>query len=170
MKSLLLAEFRPKQLKAYRVPENLKAEVNSQINTLLNRGFIKPSKSPMASPVVCVCKGKDGKGGVRLAVNCQYLNKYTVPDVLPLPDVSQVIQKVGAYRYISLFDATSGYHQCPIRPQDQWLSAFVCDDGLYEWTSVLFGMRSSGCTFVRAVKEIIEPVKKLQKLMSTTWL
>jgi len=124
----------------------------------------------MASSVVCVLKGKDGKGGVRLAVNCQYLNKYTVPDVLPLPDVSQVIQKVGAYRYISLFDATSGYHQCPIRPQDQWLSAFVCDDGLYEWTSVLFGMRSSGCTFVRAVKEIIEPVKKLQKLMSTTWL
>jgi len=119
MKSLLLAEFRPKQLKAYRVPENLKAEVNSQINTLLNRGFIKLSKSPMASPVVCALKGKDGMGGVRLAVNYQYLNKYTVPDVLPLPDISQVIRKVGAYRYISPVDATSGYHQCPIRPQDQ---------------------------------------------------
>ena len=153
-------EFRLKRLKAYRVPKNLKAEVNSQINTLLSRGFIKPSKSPMPSPVVCVLKGKDGKGGVRLAVNYQYLNKYTVPDVLPLPDIAQVIQKVGAYRYISLFDATSGYHQCSIRPQDQWLSAFVCDDGLYEWTRIPFRMRSSGSTFVRAVKEIIEPVKE----------
>ena len=154
------AEFRPKRLKAYRVPENLKSEVRSQIATLLSRGFIRPSKSPMASPIVCVLKGKDGKGGVRLTVNYQYLNKYTVPDVLPLPDISQIIQKVGAARYISLFDATSGYHQCPIRQQDQWLSAFVCDDNLYEWTRVPFGIRSSGCTFIRAVKEIIEPIKE----------
>lgn len=56
--------------------------------------------------------------------------------------------------------AASGYHQCPKRAQDQWLSAFVCNDGLYEWTRVPFEMRSSGCTFVRAVREIIEPIKE----------
>jgi hypothetical protein len=60
----------------------------------------------MASPVVCVVKGEDKKGGVSLTVNHQYLNRSTVPDVLPLPERSQILQKVGSARYISLFDAT----------------------------------------------------------------
>jgi hypothetical protein len=152
-------DFKPKRLKAYRVPENLKGEVNRQIQQLLELGFIKPSKSPMASPVVCVLKGKEGKDGVRLAINYQYVNRYTTPDVLPLTDISEVIQKVGKARYISTFDAKSGYWQCPVREDQQWLTAFVCDTGLYEWTRCPFGMRSSGCTFIRAVKQIIEPLR-----------
>jgi hypothetical protein len=169
----LTADFRPKRLKECRVSEGLKEEVRSQIDSLLKRGLIRPSKSPMASPFVCVLKGKDGKGGVRLTVNYQYLNKSTVPDVslLPLPEISQVLQKVGSARYISLFDATSGYHQCPIREQDQLLSAF--DDGLYEWTRVAFGMRSNGCTFVRALTKSLEPIRDFtydMAVYSNAWL
>ena len=32
-------------------------------------GIIKPSKSEMGSPIVCVLKGKDGKDGVRIATD-----------------------------------------------------------------------------------------------------
>ena len=59
----------------------------------------------------------------------------------------------------SVYDARSGYHQCPVRKEDQWLTAFVCGSQLYEWTRCPFGMRSSGCTFVRAIKQIIDPLK-----------
>jgi hypothetical protein len=52
-------DFRPKRLKAYRVPENLKPQVDRQIAELLRLGFIEPSTSPMASPIVCVLKGKN---------------------------------------------------------------------------------------------------------------
>ena len=45
-------------LRAYRVPENLKPMVEAQINELLKLGIIKPSKSEMGSPIVCVLKGK----------------------------------------------------------------------------------------------------------------
>jgi hypothetical protein len=153
------SDFKPKRLKAYRVPENLKGAVEEQIQELLRLGFIKPSKSPMASPVVCVLKGKDGKDGVRLAINYQYVNKHTTPDVLPMSDISEVIQRVGKARYITCCDAKSGYWQCPVREDHQWLTAFVCDSGLYEFTRCPFGMRSSGCTFVRAIKQVIEPLK-----------
>ena len=62
----LTPDFKPKRLRAYRVPELLKREVARQIQELLDLGFIQPSISPMASPIVCVLKGKDGKNGVRL--------------------------------------------------------------------------------------------------------
>jgi hypothetical protein len=153
------ADFQPKRLRAYRVPEKLKPEVDRQIAELLERGFIKPSKSPMASPLVCVLKGKDGKDGVRLAIDYRYLNKYTVSDAFPFPDVGEVIQKIGNSNFVSCFDASSGYYQTKIKESDQWKSAFVCDAGLFEWTRTAFGMKSSGNTFVRAVRSIIQPIK-----------
>jgi hypothetical protein len=157
----LMPGFRPKRLKEYRIPDSLQPEVDRQIAELLRLGFIRLSNSPMASPVVCVLKGKPGDEcrPVRITVNYQYVNKFTVPDVIPLPDVGHIIQKMGRARYISVYDARSGYHQCPVRKEDQWLTAFVCGSQLYEWTRCPFGMRSSGCTFVRAIQQIIEPLR-----------
>ena len=105
----LKPDFKPRQFKAYKVPELLKPEVRRQLSELLELGFIKPSRSLMASPIVCVLKGKSISDGVRLAIDYRYLNKYTVSFPFPISDVSEVIQKVGNASFISLFDATSGY-------------------------------------------------------------
>jgi len=67
-------DFRPKRLRAYRVPENLKPDVRKEIQQMLDLGIIKPSKSEMASPIVCVFKGKAGQDGVNIAVDYRYLN------------------------------------------------------------------------------------------------
>jgi hypothetical protein len=53
-----MSGFRPKRLKEYPVPDSLQPEVDRQIAELLRLGFIRLSNSPMASPVVCVLKGK----------------------------------------------------------------------------------------------------------------
>ena len=60
-------------MREYRIPEIMKPEVQRQIDELARDGFIVPSSSPMASPLVCVLKGKDGKGGIRLAVDYKYV-------------------------------------------------------------------------------------------------
>ena len=52
----LVPGFKPKSLHAYRVPERLKPEVDRQIQEMLDNGIIRPSHSPMASPLVCVLK------------------------------------------------------------------------------------------------------------------
>jgi len=63
------ADFKPKRLRAYRVPENWKPMVEAQINELLKLGIRKPSKSEMGSPIICVLKGKDNKDGIIIAVD-----------------------------------------------------------------------------------------------------
>ena len=73
--------------------------------------------------------------------------------------MSEAIQKVGIATFISLFDATSGYWQTPIRRSDRWLTAFIGDEGLFEWTRTPFGMKSSGDTFVAAMKQILTPLQ-----------
>ena len=152
-------DFQPKRLRAYRVPENLKPKVKEQIQELLKFGIIKPSKSEMGSPIVCVLKGKDGKDGVRIAVDYRYLNKYCEDDAYPMPDIADLMQRVGQARYITLCDIKSAYHQVPVRQDHQWLTAFVWDGGLYEYTRSPFGQKGSGNTFLRAVQQVLHPVR-----------
>ena len=75
----LTDDFKPKRLHAYRVPEKLKPKVDRQIQEMLRNGIIRPSQSqsPMASPFVCVLEDKEGRDGVRLAVDCLYVNRCT---------------------------------------------------------------------------------------------
>jgi len=171
-------DFQPKRLKAYKVPEHLRDEVARQIRELEQLGFIEKSISPMASPIVCVLKAqdKDGKRGLRIAIDYKYVNKFTEPSVAPLEDINDLVQQVGASNYISLFDAKSGYHQCVVKEEDRWLTSFICDEGQFQWTRMPFGMRSSGTTFSTAIKEILRSIRDFTKsyvddmaVHSTSW-
>jgi len=137
-------DFTPKRFQAYRLPEPLKVEVACQIRELLDLGFIKPSKSPMVSPVVCVLKKSEGgkPPAIRLTVAYRYLNKYTVGEMVPMPAVDEMIHRIGRGSYITTADVRSSYWQIPIKPEDTWLTAFVTDFGVYEWVRAPFGLIS----------------------------
>ena len=153
-------DFKPKRLKAYRVPENLKPEVRRQIQEMLDMDIIQPSKSEMASPIVCVLKGKQGQDGVRIAVDYRYVNKHCEGDAYPLPNIEDVIQRVGKANWISTFDLKGAYLNVPVKPEHQWLTAFVWDEGLYEFKRAPFGQKGSGCTFVRVIQQVLQPIKE----------
>jgi hypothetical protein len=98
------SDFKPLRLREYRVPELLKYEVRRQIGGLIKDGLIVPSNSPMTSPLVCVLKGRDGKSGVRLAIDYKYVNRFTVNDAYVMPNISDVLRKVGSSKFITSVD------------------------------------------------------------------
>jgi hypothetical protein len=171
---ITLPGFVPKRCRPYKIPEILKPEVERQIATLLNDGFIRPSTSPMTSPIVCVMKkvkhvaGQDGladdktaaKPEVRLAIDYRYLNRFTQPFPFPVPDQNQTLCAISQFKIVSVFDAKSGYHQTLINPDHIWLSAFVTHDAEYEWLRTPFGMLNSGSTFIKAIQEVLNPVRE----------
>jgi len=88
--------------KAYHVPETLKIEIEKQVDELLRLGFIVPSISPMASGVVCVLKPDHS---IRMACDYRYLNSYTVGDAFPMPNLDDVMYRVGRASCITVCDA-----------------------------------------------------------------
>ena len=88
-------QFRSKTTRSIQDTVQLRADVQRQLQELEQLGIIRQSKSPMASPVICVLKGKDGKEGVRLAIDYKYVNKFTVSDAYPTPDLADIVQEVG---------------------------------------------------------------------------
>jgi len=150
------SDFRPRMTRAYRVPELLKLEIERQVDELLKAGFIVPSRSPMASGVVCVLKPDKS---IRMACDYRYLNSYTIGDAFPMPNLSDVIYRVGRARYTTVCDAKSGYYQLLVKPEHRWLTAFVTHHGLWEWRRMPFGLKSAGNSFVRAVQTILHPIR-----------
>jgi len=132
---------------------------------MLDLGIIKPSKSEMASPIVCVLKGKSGQDGVRIAVDYRYLNKHCEGDAYPLPNVDDMIQRVGKANWISTFDLKGAYLNIPVKPEHQWLTAFVWDEGLYEFTRAPYGQKGSGCTFVRVLQQVLQPIEEFAEFV-----
>jgi len=114
----------------------------------------------MASPLVSVLKGKEGCDGVRLAVDYRYVNRFTRDVTYPLPDI--VFQRIGRCNFVTVADCKAGYWQIPMSEDDKWLTAFVCDAGLFifEFNRAPFGLNGSGNTFVRAMSVIQSSLSK----------
>ena len=106
----LLPEFTPKRLRAYQVPQHYKEEVNRQVTGFLQRGFIEPSNSQQASPLVVILNQPDAAGirKLRLAMDFCWVNKYTEPTVPNIGGLGALIQAVGNSRFISIFDVNTG--------------------------------------------------------------
>ena len=87
-----LDDKRPVQKNYVAVPRPLYGEVKAYIEDLLNKQFIRQSKSAWSSPVVCVRK-KDGT--LRLCVDYRGLNSKTIKDRHPLPRIQETLDNLG---------------------------------------------------------------------------
>ena len=109
------------------IPKSLIPEVKQHIEDLLNRGWIKHSKSAYSSPV-CVQK-RDGS--LCLCVDFRELNCRMFADRHPLPRVQTTLENLGGSKWFSLLDQRRAYHQGFMDEQLKHLTAFVTPWGLY---------------------------------------
>lgn len=80
---------------------------------MLNRGIIRPSTSPWASPVILV-KKKDETD--RLVVDFGRLNSVTLKDSYPLPRIEAALDAVNGTKYFSYMDLMNGFWQVEMEP------------------------------------------------------
>ncbi len=66
------------------------------------------------------------------------------------------MRKVSASSFISCLDASSGYNQIQMAPEDIYKTGFVCFRGFYEFMVLPFGLKCSGSTFVRVMAEVLK--------------
>ena len=77
--------FEPKSFKTYNLTPEEQKELDQWLKENLEKGYIRPSQSPMASPFFYV-KKKDGR--LRPCQDYRYLNDLTVKNAYPLPLIS----------------------------------------------------------------------------------
>jgi hypothetical protein len=118
----------------------------------LAKGYLRPSKSPMASPVFFI-KKKDGS--LQLIQDYRRLNKITIKNRYPLLLASDIINRLTGAQYFTKFDVRWGYHNIRIRKGDEWKAAIVTNRGLVKPTVMGFGFHNAPATFQALMNSIL---------------
>ena len=140
----------------YRTPYKMApiehVELKKQLDDLLAKGFIRPSKSPWAFPVLFVEK-KDGTK--RLCVDYRALNQVTIKNKYPLPRIDALFDQLRGAKVFSKIDLQSGYHQIRIKEEDIEKTAFSTRYGHFEYVVMSFRLTNAPAKFMEVMNRML---------------
>ncbi|KAJ1596274.1 hypothetical protein NDA14_002670 [Ustilago hordei] len=131
------------------------SELRRYLDENLEKGFIRPSKSPAQSPVLFVPK-KDG--GLRLCVDYRGLNEITVKNRAPLPLIKEQLFLLRKARIYTKLDLRAAYNLIRIAKGDEWKTAFGTQLGLYEYLVMPFGLANAPAHFQSFINDIFRDI------------
>lgn len=149
---------KPIYSKIYRYPQVHEEEISSQIEDMLKQGIIKESNSPYNSPLWIVPKKIDnsGKKKWRIVIDYRKLNEVTIDDKFPIPNIENILDKLGRAQYFTTLDLAKGFHQILVNEEDRKKTAFSTPQGHYEYIRMPFGLKNAPATFQRLMNDVLK--------------
>ena len=98
---------------------------------MLDEGIIRHSQSPWSSPIWIVPKKADasGKRKWRIVCDLRKVNEKTIDDRYPLPNINDILDKLGRCTCFLTTDLSLGFHQIEMDPnyiEKTALNSFAC--------------------------------------------
>ena len=135
------------------VPYHRKAEVDRQLDEMLEKGIIEPTDSEWASPILMV---KKADGTLRFCVDYRKLNAVSKHDSYPLPNINDCLSSLGKHsQYFTTLDMASGYWQIAMDPASQEKAAFTTHRGLFKPVVQPFGPKGGVAHFSRVMTALL---------------
>jgi hypothetical protein len=133
---------KPVKQQLYRFTQDMKDVIKKEIARLLEVGFIKEvyHLDWLTNPVLVTKKDKDW----RMCVDYTNLNKACKKDPFGLPQIDQVVDSTAGCSLLSFLDCYSGYHQIPLKEEDQIKTSFIIPFGGICYTTMPLGIKSVG--------------------------
>ncbi len=154
--SIGLNDDRPVFIKPRHFNADLSDKIEVEIKRLTDLGFIEPSQSGWGSPVVPVLKAKTKK--LRLCIDYRAVNKRICKDLVGLPTLMDLWQKLHGSNYYSRFDLVNAYYQIPLSENSRDLTTFVTERSKSRFKVLPFGLACSVGGFNRCISTILSPL------------
>jgi len=138
----------------YRLSPAELEEVKKQVELYLKMGYIQPSVSPYGAPILFAQKHD---GSLRMCVDYRQLNKITIKNKYPLPNIADLIDKLQGARYFTSLDLLQGYHQIALQETDVPKTAFRTPVGHFECLVLWEGLTNAPSVFQSIMYRILQP-------------
>ena len=138
----------------YRMALTKLKELKTQLQALLDKGFIRPSVSPWGAPVLFV-KKKDGTP--RMCIDYRQINKVTVKNKYPFPRIEDLFDQLRGASVFSKIDLRSVYYQLRVKEVDVPKTAFRTCYGHYEFLVMPFGLTNAPAAFMDLMNRVFLP-------------
>jgi len=150
---LTYPDAKPVRVRPYRLNDAMRAEVDRQLDELLEAGIIQESQgSQFASPIVMV---KKSTGEYRFCVDLRKINQSCLPLYHPLPSVSDVTDVLARNqaKILTVLDMRSAYFQLGITPETAEKTTFTTPHrGEFFYNRLPMGLSQSGYHMTQALK------------------
>ena len=96
------------------------------------------------------------KGGTTcFCVDYRRLNSLTTKDEYLLPRIDDSLRLLGNQQWFSTMDLASGYWQVAMSPEAKRKTAFVTNEGLFQFRVMSFGLCNAPATFARLMDRVV---------------
>ena len=141
-----------------RVYSNARAEaLDALVEKGLEDGVFERAASAASSPPHVFPKPNDPKT-YRMTIDFRKLNEGVVASNYPMPNVEKSLDALGGYKLFSKVDLREGYHQLPLKKEDQWLTGFCTRKGSFRYRRVPMGLTTAPHYFQSVMIAIMEGI------------
>lgn len=151
----LVKDAIPKFSPIYHLSQKETQILKSWIDENLEKGFIKPTKSPYGAPIFFVPK-KDGT--LRPCIDYRALNSDTIKDKYPLPLIDQFLDRLNGAKIFTSLDLKGAYNLVRIKEGHEQKAAFRSVFGHFEPLVIQFGLVNAPAAFQRFLNHIFSDV------------
>ena len=95
-------------------------------------------------------------------IDFRAINRYTVFDAEPIPEMEEIFVRISKCKYIRKIDLTKGYWQMPLTEGANACTAFQTPLGLFQFTVLPFGMVCASASFSRLMRKLLVGLEGVQ--------
>ena len=97
---------------------------------------------------------KKSSGGWWMCVDYTNLNKACPKDSYPLPNIDHLVNSILSFKMLSFRDASSGYNQVKMHPNDEDKTALITNEGVYYYRVMPFKLKNISATYQRLMNTV----------------
>ena len=158
---ILTGDAPPVQSRPYRTTPKVKAEIDRQLDEMLQYGIIEESVSNYSSPLVMVKKKNSPNTKnpeLRMCIDFRRLNTQTLSQLQPSPRLDNIIDALSESKpkIISTLDLFSGFWQCEVHENSRHKTAFVTGDRHLQFKRLPFGLKNAPAFFVMVGNKVLK--------------
>ena len=145
-------DAKPVAQRMYKLRYSWREPVKEELDSMLQKGIIRKSYSPWASPLLCVPKPN---GKLRLCGDYRALNEATVSHQYALPRLDDILETLGGSKWFTSLDLAAGFWQLPLDEESKPKTAFTCMYGLFEFNVLPFGCKNAPSSFCSLMEIVL---------------
>ncbi|KAI1000212.1 hypothetical protein K3495_g7982 [Podosphaera aphanis] len=128
----------------------------SWITDNLNKGFIEPSQSPFAAPILFVRKAN---GSLRLCIDFRTLNALKRKDRYPLLLIDETLARLAGAKIFTKLDIRQAFHRIHMDPSSEEYTTFRTRYSAYKCKVLPFGLTNGPATYQRYMNDVLFVLK-----------
>jgi hypothetical protein len=131
--------------------------VQKEADWLCREGVLaKDSNSDWAVPTFIIPKKE---GTLRFVTDFRQLNKAIKQKPFPIPNIQDILQKIGGFTYAMALDLNMRYYNICLDPNAASLCTLILPWGKYKYLRLPMGIKNSPNIFQQKISDVMEGLK-----------